>query len=720
MNFKVFGLAMLIIAIALIAITPKASRAADPTAEAIRDHLSDFSLRMDDLVAIDALQQAIPLTELTLDDPDALALGNLFQDSLGATLAAIIDPTSPSDLLDQLVAATSTVGDVSVSFTDPASTSLPDQADVEFTMTATHAFAPPVAITTTVPSGADTVEIDLFGGGLPLSLTLSADFHFRYFPGVADPAFQFAVVGEPTILVTVKDSAAGVPSAIAPFSSTVGFADVEVSGEVDLSMDIGVTLLDPDGSGLISNDELTNTTVIDLTGVATTGLVDASLSLDSPLAGVLPGSVVLVDDPSDGVDEPSVVLGDDLEAFTNVNAAEVLSGLSEFASGLVAAQLTADLDLPFLRESLSASGIFAGPLATYIRTQGDAAIICGPQDTDPPLGDTSRLISGDLVYCQAVTAVEGTSVTWDSGSGGSVDANGSNVATVGTNPTERAEITLGVEGIRGISVFFIDEDGTPHDVVQRFRTVGELTDGLVAEGLSPVVTYDPTTRSLTYGLSALGDGPATPAQLDFGSFFVDDTRLRGLSSTPLGGATVTQIDVSLAATFGVILVDDVADITPLGADDPNIEDRFFIGVGPGPELAADAEIVATLDMEGLVGYVGVNVDGGLSTYSAGRLSPADPMVAVDIAGPGIEVDIAGGLETIAEAIRVRELLADLSANVSFANNVGADITLEVSAVTADATPLGSGVVTIGYADTSPLEPGVDVTVATDVSFDETL
>ena len=60
----------------------------------ITAHLENLALRLDDLVTVDPLSEPLPLTEISLSFDEALRLGSLFQESLGAAVSGATSDTS--------------------------------------------------------------------------------------------------------------------------------------------------------------------------------------------------------------------------------------------------------------------------------------------------------------------------------------------------------------------------------------------------------------------------------------------------------------------------------------------------------------------------------------------------------------------------------------------------------------------------------------------------
>ena len=185
-----------------------------------------------------------------------------------------------------------------------------------------------------------------------------------------------------------------------------------------------------------------------------TGVDDirATIELDTALTGTDPDGTVswsVADAATGGLGAPTVTLGL-LNDFTHVDAADMLNGLGQLAAAIVSSQSTRDLDLPFLQEPMREAVDFAQPLLDFLRQQGEAAVICGRQDGDPPTGGYWNAATGDELWCQAVMLENPATVEWTvEGVSASTD-----LATAGLNPTATAAVTLGANAVDGVRVEF--------------------------------------------------------------------------------------------------------------------------------------------------------------------------------------------------------------------------------------------------------------------------
>ena len=130
------------------------------------------------------------------------------------------------------------------------------------------------------------------------------------------------------------------------------------------------------------------------------------------------------------------------------------------------------------------------------------------------------------------------------------------------------------------------------------------------------VSYDAATKSLYYHLVLRDDDPApfADARLDFGDKLKEATNLGGLSPTTSASAEIDPQNVTLDVTFGVLLEDGI----------PEPADRFFLQVRDnGPELQADANVSANIELAGRLGFLEIAVagDGAENTANPSTASP---------------------------------------------------------------------------------------------------
>ena len=706
---QIFLVLCLCVQVLGIAALPSRVYAQDTNADAIVDGLKSFAGVLDGLGGFEELGETIPFTALDPSDKDALNLGSLFGDVFSGLSTSNLD-----NLADDIASLGGDYySDLTVTFSSINVSDGDEFVDVSFNMTATRSITVPVAFSQN--------STNLTGGEIPIDLTLSTTLEFQLDKDKLCEAgsdtylksLAFYLVGEPTIDVGINANAT-----IAGFPDQLGFTEITVDGTATMNIDIAVDFADPDSDGQITKDEWTNTSLLDLVVVEFMDeegdAVNATLNLASDLlSGELDGTITLVDETlTDGLDSPEVDLGA-LESFTNVKADDVLIGVAQLAAGLAAAQISSDVKLPFLQESLGDAFSLVDPLVQFVQQQGEAAIVCGTEDTNPPTGDVSNLLEGATVYCQAIAIEKPTSVAW-SINNGNVVANGTEVSTVGPDPTKNAVFKLTSAGSPQVKVEFTDADGKTHVVTPRFQTAQELKEKLLDIGeFDPVdIGYDPNLYSLTYHLVKNSNPDLIAANPDFGSQLRPDTNLVGLSPKSEDSATIDITNVALDITFGVILVDDIGDITPDDEDSSEM-DRFFIQVGNGEEFKVDdAVISADVDLEGRLGFLEVSATGSAEANTANsmtafeivRIDNTAPMLAVNINPPteGIPISSTTG---IPDAVLIRNLLEDVEAYVDSDINIKMTAGLEVEAKMGNPpTTLASGNVAIVWADITDGSP----------------
>ncbi|HEX6290153.1 MAG TPA: calcium-binding protein [Herpetosiphonaceae bacterium] len=706
---------LLVLLMVLLSLVPQRTQAVDLNANRIADGLRSFSILLDTFGGFEELGTAIPLTDVSPGGEKALRLNNLFKDSLRQALDRVSSYENLTELRDAIDAADGTYGGVFVTF-DAVKVERNAQysqlIDVGFTVAAKR--------TVTLPLAFSEGAVNLSGGGIAADLTLATTLNFQLNTGSTDPALDglaFYLQGTPRLDVHVDAKGTGGGTTIGTLNAQLGFTNVTVTGSAALDLDIVLQLLDPDGNGKLTEYEWTNTALADLAEIKlvddpSTNAINAQISLDSTLIDGSPdGTIILVDASlADGLSAPSLNLSA-LTDFTNIDPAEVLSGLAQLASGLLASQGVTDPKLPFLKERLGDAMAFAEPLVAFIKRQGDAAIICGKNNTTPPTGDVTSARAGDVVYCQAVALQTPTAATWSIKSGTGtlgVNTTGANaLKTVGVSPTANAQFKLKTAGKPQVEVKFTDPSGAQHTVAPRFISAQDLFEKLTDQALggfdggSGNLKYDRATKTLTYRLKKSFDPKKIEGKLDFGDQLRSQTNLIGLSPDSGASVEIDPSNVELDVTFGVILVADVNKIVENG----DVADRFFIKVRSGAgehEFRADTTVKATVKLRGQIGPIEVTAE-GKQDATAFEIAPAvagKPMVAIDIKGPGIKVGgSAPDAYTIPDAIRIRELLGNLGANIQAACNVKLTSGIAVKAGLRDAAnQIISGGVDIAWPD----------------------
>jgi hypothetical protein len=660
------------------------------------------------------LGEPIPFTDL--DPSDALNLDTLFTDAVGdlgapsslVDLAAVLDAKDNPDLGGTGIAVqfNNVVGN------DTANT-------LAFDFVATRTLNVPVRF---ADGG-----VDLDGSDIALTLQLAAPFAFGYDSSASIPNEKVFLTNIPIISVTAS---ADVP-AITVFESLFGFTSVNVGGSLLLNVAVDAAFADPDSNGRLTVDEWSSTALGDLVTVAfadgTGDDINGNLTLDaSVIPGSPDGSVSWLDaDLTDGPGTPSVTL-DFLEDFTHINANAVFGGIASATTALLAAQQSGDLELPFLKDSLSDVFYFADPLVQFVHELGDAAIVCGPNDTIPPSGPIFGLEPGDTVYCQAYTINPVDLVDWKIDGGiASSDLN-----TVGPNPSATTTLVLGAGGMDSVTLDYrFQGEGTTRIARPLFLTVDQLTAKLASiAGIDTVTTaYDPSTRALTYRLQDALPVASKVVETDFGDQLKAETGLFGLGQSGSDQITVEASDINLDVTFGIILVEDPTTIKPGGTD----SDRFFLQVNPsGNEFQADVSIAAGsgFGLEGRLAFLRVTAAGVTTAGNPGGAifalddsddAPGAPTLALNINATGITTPTLPS--PIPDAILVSDLLSGgLGDKISAQCEVGLSSGLEVSAEVGSGTRLASGKVAVSWPDV--FEDGgcipdlASVTVTPDAQF----
>jgi Ca2+-binding RTX toxin-like protein len=666
--------------------------AQDASLAAITDGIQSYATTvLNSLGNFEELGQAVPFTALSPSGKDALNLDHLMGD-----LFAKLPPDYVSDAdLRSALENLSTVdpGGVAVTVSGASVTRSGNFIDVRFTLAA--------ARVVNVPLSFAQDPVALAGSDLAIKFSLTTAPSFRF--DTTQPAPELALYLTSPPVVNVKMETDGALT-MTPFESLLGFADLTVDGRYALNLGVTVALKDPDGPGgdeTITLDEWTTTALGDLVTVGFTDQpgadIQATVDLHTPLTGADPDGTIswVVQDAAAGLGAPTVALNV-LNDFTHIDAADMLSGLGQLATAIISAQSTRDLDLPFLQEGMKKAVDFAQPLLDFLKQQGEAAIICGRKDGDPPTGGYWNAAAGDKLWCQAIMLQNPAAVKWKV-EGGEVKVN-PDLNTAGLDPTATVPVTLGANAIDGVRLeFWLPGEPAggpaPHAVTPLFLTVQDLADKLAVLGgfdkdvLAPA--YDPDTHSLTYRLQKTLKGnelPPVAATFDFGDQLKGKTGLIGLNPAATASVAIDGSALAFDVTFGAILVADVNDIVTGGS----VADRFFMKVRSGAgehEFSADASVnVTNVELGGKLAFLEVKATGdssapGVPLGTVFTLGPADhtkPMIAVDVKGGTI--DVAGSPPfKIDDAIRLRTLINDLVANTTVACNVGMAAGLRVAA-----------------------------------------
>jgi Ca2+-binding RTX toxin-like protein len=219
------------------------------------------------------------------------------------------------------------------------------------------------------------------------------------------------------------------------------------------------------------------------------------------------------------------------------------------------------------------------------------------------------------------------------------------------------------------------------------------TSGLTYDATTKSLSY--RLRG-SFDPAPVGPGAENPPTWDFGDQLRNVTHLSGLQASASATTTLDAGQVDWDTTFGVILTADEADITP-ATGSPGLLDRFFVKVRTDPgehEISlADLSVTGDVQLDGQVGFLGVHVagNGTDNTFAPGNafgVSKADatkPVVTVDInPGSGVQLDTDPGagesLQTISGAISVADLAFHLDdTHLDAVCNLKATAGLRVSA-----------------------------------------
>ena len=721
-------LVALLLAFAIVLLPSWQAQASDAQATAVAEGIASLISPLDDLSNLAELNQAIPGTSTNF--VEELQYGQLFNNTLGATLANPGNFNTLTELQAAIEGADLDPGDpgysgVTIAFDNVVVAPNPGDntlIDANFDVSMLRLADLPVSLfVETPPTQPDQL---ISGGTLAVTTTLTTNFAFQLDADLLtanppDPTNAFYLTQAPTLLFRVETD-----GAVTAFDGRFGFTEVTVTGTGQMDIGLGIVINDPDGNGRITREEWETTALIDLMTAALQDQPGTDLSLILNLDTTLTtatsdGQVSLIDDNlANGINAPTYSLAI-LEKFLHITPADALGSLNQLAGALLATQATGDMPLPFLQENLSDIFDFADPLIQFLHQQGDAAVLCGTQEGNPPFGDITYMQSGPI-FCRAITFANPTSVTWsmNNGTPGANTSGGNALATVGTNPTTSATFTYNGPGQPDIQVQFTDPDGITHTVEPIFLTAQQLATKLEELGGFAAITpvYEPGIDSLTYHLQAsIATEPMT-STLDFGNQLQDATSLFGLNPTDDALVFVQPANAALDLTFGVMLIDDINQIEPGG----DVTDRFFLQVRNGAgehEFTADAGVsISQFGLEGRLGFLEVLVQGrnGTDIFSLSTPNPDQPMIAVDIAAPGFT---AGGIN-VPDASRLNTLIGDLGTLVSAECHATLNANLEATAQAGNNTELASGGIDILWNDVFgmgclPNEANLSITPFTD-------
>jgi Ca2+-binding RTX toxin-like protein len=682
--------------LSLVATTAVPVAAADPDELVVKTSLGIQAF----LVTLDGLGDVAPLAEpLPATATSPARLLGLDAGILSAQLLGELGPITDLATLDGHEVEIA-VGGVQVAATFEATeTALGDfrQIDVTLEVELSRTADVPLSYLDGIPEDPD----DPDNPGSPLDLTdgvvadveasFSATFAFRGTETPTDTvpakAYGFSVeapsAGDPQMVVTVD------ADDTIDFEGRYGFTAVDVSGTASYDgVEISIPVVDPDGSGHLTIEEIATTLASDLVAPSFTGgAIDVALALDSDLLagdedGTLASSGNLAGEP--GYPPTVFTPTAELEPFGTVNADDALLGLGQTAVALRTAMGLADVRLPFLDGQVSDLYDPGAALFEFVELRGNALIVCGAADTIPPSGE---LRPGGAAYCQAFTASDVTAITW-SAPGATITDNQNDVRTGGLAPTTSVRIT-GITLPLDVEVVFTpvqleDETPTPLRAVPRFATAQELSEQLAAEGFTAALAYDADALTITYDVAHGTESVSRTFPYDVADALRPRANLAELVAPPLPigdlnatdqEAAVTMTNGQLATTFGIILgeLDDAQEF-----EDPTdaftLQDRFVLD-GDGSAILSvgslDADEEATFT--GRIGYLPVTATTDDLTISSGA--------------PALAVTLASG------RFGVSDLVATLD-GFTAATDVQAHMTLEV----VSSVPTTSGVLAVAWGD----------------------
>ncbi|HEX3337262.1 MAG TPA: Calx-beta domain-containing protein [Jatrophihabitans sp.] len=140
-----------------------------------------------------------------------------------------------------------------------------------------------------------------------------------------------------------------------PLAFHAGLLDVSATGSVKADAGIAATLVDPNNDGVIDATEMNNPAALLKISCGSTG-ANVDLTVNGSFAGLgaKVGHIGLADtNVCDGLSAPDVELGD-LAQFRNLTLGDLINGLAQVTQSVKAAQAAGDLDIPFVKEPLSA------------------------------------------------------------------------------------------------------------------------------------------------------------------------------------------------------------------------------------------------------------------------------------------------------------------------------------------------------------------------------
>ena len=281
---------------------------------------------------------------------------------------------------------------------------------------------------------------------------------------------------------------------------------------------------------------------------------------------------------------PTPTLGK-LGDWDNISAGDVANGLAQFVASLAGSQGESNGPLPFLKKSITETFDAVKPLTDYTARLTNAEVGCGTQPGDAdsfPTGLIDNLADGTLVYCRARTQQE-----LDDGpfrgrcprrqrDGRVRDDLGRHARQrechpAGTEPDGRRRLRddrgrhlrcradLGRDPAAATTTrTAIPRPGTAQELFVKLAAAA----GLITTGGK--LNYDSAKKSLSFRLQKENFDPvAVTTSASFGDLLRNATNLAGLQDSGAATFSANVADVDFDITFGVVLVPDTSDITPL-------------------------------------------------------------------------------------------------------------------------------------------------------------
>ena len=650
---------------------------------------------------------ATPLPGTALSVATALGLDGLLRANLGAALTGVGD-----DLLTNLAPAINTAdGFENAVVSDLGSGKTAITLDINQRVD-----------NVAIPMSLDDGVMRFLGGQVAggLHATLTGSFTFEHDPSEVFPERRFfqtlapppagnplairAWTGTATPALT-GNTCTNCSTGIAPFAGLDGYVEVALAGNFATYFTTDLTMRDPNARGRLTNEDHLYTDPGDLFRTdATNAGESVSLALTetvSPVPGhatwtIIPGSgphgtIGLAPDATSPFDKVAISRGTELQLLSDLSFTEGLTGLAQFASLMAGTEAAAEVDLPFVDTSIDELLDVGDALTDLITGQAQAQIVCGRTDSNPPRG-LPRV--GEPAFCQATTTEEVTATTtsWSVFGVGTI-AGASLDGTVGINPEKNIKLT----GFAGFPQLAVSYDSTTagggtasRHAISPVVSVQGLAGRFSESGLNGQPRYANSSLLFDIDWNQAAGNLAQPT----GSFDAlgPPTGLTDLRSRPGGPAT---LDLALGSRqthvdFGIAL--DVKRPLDLATGDPTLPDRYFLGVGAGPEIFIDSIAITppaatSLPYEGRIGFLGVDVD--ISSFALST-DAGQKAVSVDLPAPASGAQFIRPDDSplvISDAIRFSDLVVDASGDpfaAASTTSVSATIDHNMS-TTADAT-----------------------------------